>query len=630
MTARTRVLILGMLMGVATIMADETSIKRSDVIFMGAREKEIYEIYGATLVSWGGKPWTDNEKAIKEFQERVKVAHDLGIRYSAGAAFRTAFVGMMDFDANWRDSLCLTIEGKPITVPWLWDHKHKKTGEPAYWFCTNAPGYRKYLKWQVMLGMKASVEGLHIDDYNGTAGTEWQGCCFCKYCMTAFKEYVKTNVSADRLKACGIESPDNFDYKTFLNGKGVKTVQDFKKILGSPEHLGPDFKRFLYFSAAAFVDEARKHGEQLVGHPLMLSVNSSCSGPESLVIAPYLAYFCGEVHHGAEKPQWGPQQNWDLEPVWAFKMGDAVGRFQACTGAGWDWAYVDAHKKPGLVRMWIAQDYAFGHCLMAPHRQWAYTKEKGTHWYQSQPEDFAHVYRFVRRNAALLDGYDSVGLIVLLYSNAAARLDHQCRLAMQHACLHLAKNSVPFEIVIAGDDWLDVKLSADKLAKYKALVVCEPIPPRAGLDGEQKKAVDDFAAAGKVVKWDDKSGLDEAALRKLLPKQIAIEGAENVIAVARAIPDNPDAPAVLHLLNRNYDEPSDSMKKVTNIKVTLDKALFGGRTLSKATLYQPPAKLDKANPGASEPVSLGIRQVENGIEITVPELDLWGIVKLEK
>lgn len=627
MLSRVHFSLVGLFIGATALMAGERPIKRSDVVFMGARTKDVYEIYGATVVSWGGRPWGDNPKAIEQFQKRVTTSHDLGMRHCGGVAFRTAFAGMMDFDENWKDNRCLTIEGNPITVPWLWDHKHKKTGEPAYWFCTNAPGYRKYLKWQVMLAMKANVDGLHIDDYNGTAGTEWHGCCFCKYCTAAFTEYLKKNVPPDRLKQCGIESLDNFDYRTFLNGKDVKTVKDFRQVLMKPpELLGPDFVRFQYFAAAAFADEARRYGEEVVGHPLLLSVNSSCSSPQSLVIAPHLTYFCGEVHHGAHKSKWGPQQNWKLTPVWTFKLADAVDRPQYCTGSGGDWAYVAEHKKPGLVRVWIVQDYAFGHCLMAPHRQWAYTKTKGSHHYQSKPEDFAHIYRFVRRNPRLFDEYEAVGLIALLYSNAAARAGHHQRLAIENACLWLAKNNVPFEIVMAGDDWLDMKLTPETLSNYRALVVCYPTK----LNDDQKKAVDDFAAAGKAVKWDNKEGIDEAALRKLLPKQIIIDGAVNVVAVARAIPGNPDAPAILHLLNRNYDEPSDSMRKLTNFKVTLEKSLFGGNAFSKATLYCPPAKLDPEKPGASDPIPLELRQAESGALIAIPELSLWGIVKLER
>jgi len=618
------VMLFGLAGGTVLYGADSAKrfIKRSDVVFMGPKDAEIYKVYGATVVSWGGRPWGDSEKAIERHRARVKLSHDLGIRHCGGAAFRTAFAGMIEFDQNFMDSVCRRIDGEPILVPWLWDHKHK--GHPAYWFCTNSPGYRKYLRHQVKLIMTADVDGLHIDDYNGTAGTEWQGGCFCKYCMEAFREYIKKNVPAKRLKRCGIDSPENFDYGEFLRAKGIKTVNDFKRILKSPEHLGPDYLTFQYKAAGEFVNEIRKYAEGLVGHPLMLSVNSSCSGAKSLLIAPYLTYFCGEVHHGAERPGWDRDREWNLEPVWTFKLADAVNRPQCCTGSGGDWAYMAEHNKPGLVRMWITQDYAFGHCLMVPHKQWAYTKAKGTHWYQSKPEDYAHIYRFVRRNADLFDGYEAVALVGLLYSNAADRATGS-RVARK-ACAWLTKNNVPFEIVPAGDDWLNVKLTPEKLAKYRVLIVCEPTM----LDGEQQKVLDRFAAAGKVLKWDPKSGINEAALRECLPRQITIDGAENVIAVARTNPARPDAPAILHLLNRNYREEYDCMEQQLNIRVKLHKDLFGGRTLMTATLYSPPSGLDPENPGAGQPIELESRLLKDGVLITIPELDLWGIVKLEK
>ncbi len=50
--------------------------------------------------------------------------------------------------------------------------------------------------------------------------------------------------------------------------------------------------------------------------------------------------------------------------------------------SGGDWAFVKEHNVPGLVRGWVALSYAAGHCFMVPHRQWCYTPERGTHWYQ--------------------------------------------------------------------------------------------------------------------------------------------------------------------------------------------------------------------------------------------------------
>lgn len=615
------VAVLASTLAVATAApAAEKAIRHSDVVLMGEKGKEVYAVYGVTVVSWGGRAWKDEARAIEQHQKRVQLAHDLGIRYCAGAAFRTAFAGMIDFDPQWRDSRCLTVEGQPFTIPWLWDQKHKD-GHPAYWFCTNAPGYRAFLKWQVRMGTTASVDGLHIDDYGGTAGTDWQGGCFCPNCMKAFTEYLRRNASPKRLAESGITSLDGFDYGQFLKGKGIARIDEFKKIVGSPAHLGPEYVRFQYAASAEFVGEVRKYAEQLVGHSLLVSVNSSASDRKSLVVAPCVDYFCGEVDHGSVKHAWGPKTNVDLQPVWAFKLADAVGRFQACTASGEDWAFVDANKKPGLVRRWIAQDYAFGHCLMAPHRQWAYTKEKGTHWYQSRPDDYAQVYRFVRRNSGLFDNYEPVAPIGLLYSSAgAARSSANVR----DAAVYLAKNSAPFELVTAGDDWLDARLTPQKLGKYRAVVVAEPTL----LDGEQKQTLDQFSAAGKTLAWDAKRGLDEAVFARLFPKPITFS-ADNLIGVARAIPENPATPAIVHLLNRNYDEPTDSTATVKNVKVTLHKDLFGGRAFAKATLFAPPSSLDRENPGASEPLPLRVEPTENGITVTIPELNYWGILKLE-
>ena len=66
------------------------SIKRSDVVFMGSSSVEAYSQYGTTVVSWGGRPWGDTERATDQFRQRVKAARELGIGYLPGAAFRTA------------------------------------------------------------------------------------------------------------------------------------------------------------------------------------------------------------------------------------------------------------------------------------------------------------------------------------------------------------------------------------------------------------------------------------------------------------------------------------------------------------------------------------------------------------
>ena len=38
---------------------------------------------------------------------------------------------------------------------------------------------------------------------------------------------------------------------------------------------------------------------------------------------------------------------------------------------------------------------------MAPHRQWCFTLEKGTHWYEAPKAAYAPLYQFVRKHPEL-------------------------------------------------------------------------------------------------------------------------------------------------------------------------------------------------------------------------------------
>ncbi|MDH7503382.1 MAG: hypothetical protein QHJ82_11825, partial [Verrucomicrobiota bacterium] len=89
----------------------------------------------------------------------------------------------------------------------------------------------------------------------------------------------------------------------------------------------------------------------------------------------------------------------------------------------------------GLVRGWIALAYASGQLFMAPHRQWCYTPEKGTHWYNGPTDVYAPLYRFVREHADLFDGYETVSdIAVVLPHRAYMRDPNRC----QDLCAKLA------------------------------------------------------------------------------------------------------------------------------------------------------------------------------------------------
>jgi hypothetical protein len=525
----------------------ERAIRRSDVVFMYDNPK-LYQTYGCTVLGWAGRADA----------RHIQQAHALGVRlFACSVGFRTEGRGMIDFSADFLDAACRDFAGKPILVPWLWD------------------------------------------DYTGTAGTvTWLSGCFCPHCMAAFREYLAGNVPKERLAELGITDLSKFDYRRFLLRKGV-TPEQYRRRRASLS-LAAEFLDFQVKAATDFVARYYKRAKELRGAPLTLCVNSGLGSPQALAIARHLSYFCCEVGHNAasRKPP--------THPVYVYKLADGLDRPVTSTASGQDWAYVMEHKLPGLVRTWAAMSYAFGHTLMAPHRQWCYTREKGTHWYAGPTEEYAWLYQFVRKSARLLDRYEAVAPVAVVYDNAARR---KGRGNIEPICAALAARNMPFTVVVAGDDWLDYRLHAARLARFKAVIVTKG----PGMDAAQRKLIDRVADEGRLVTWPD-----DKRLEKLVPAPVVIEGSDRVWAVPRAIPGENTAPVVVHLLGRQYDPETDAVVPQKGLTLRLRRDLFPGRAFSKAMLHAP--RLD--------PVPLDVATGDEYTTIKVPELGLWGIVEL--
>ncbi len=593
---RAEVLLLAILLGQSAggiAVAEEKAapnaraIRRSDVVFMYDNPAK-YEAYGCTVMGWAGHADA----------KHIESAHAKGVRlFATSVGFRTEGRGVMDFTEKFLDAACYDFEGKPIPVPWLWDHKYK--GHPFYWWCTNSPEYRRYLDHRLQQVAKAKPDGLHIDDYSGTAGcVTWLWGCFCPHCTAGFREYVAAHVPKAKLAELGIGDLARFEYREFLKSKGI-TPDDYKKRRWAAP-LAAEFLDFQVKANTEYVAQYRRRAEELCGRPLALAVNSGLTDPVSLAIAPHLSYFCCEVGHGASAGKL------PLHPIYVYKLADGLDRPVTSTASGQDWAFVMEHKRPGLARTWTALSYAFGHNFMAPHRQWCYTEQKGTHWYEGPTEEFAWLYQFVRQSARLLDGYEAVAPVAVVYDNAARR---KGRGNIEPITAALASRNVPFTVVMAGDDWLPCRLEREKLSKFKAVVVTKELDA----DEPQRKLIDEVRAQGRLVVWPD-----EAALAKLVPAPVKIEGSDQVMAVPRAIPGDVKAPAIVHLLNRQYDPDKDAMTPQKDFAVRLHRDLFADRAFAKAMLHAPRA----------EPVPLAVAMEGDDIVVKVPVLDLWGIVEL--
>jgi len=523
------------------------ALKRSDVVFMYEAKPPVYAEYGATVLAWGGVP---SPQAL---------AASPGVAHYGSVGMVTEFGDYHDrFPKTWEEGLVRDVRGLPVKVPWLTDMQHQ--GIPYWWCCTRQPQFRTFLEERVAAIVRAGAHGLHVDDHLGTSGALFLGACFCERCVEGFRAHLAALSEADR-ERLGAAGPSPFDYGSVLrmwlaDGPAGETrrVQDHA--------LWPEWTIYQLRGAAAYMFELRALAARVASRPVPVSANAGLLWPNHL--ADYLAvdYFSAEIDHDA------PSRRLDDRPLFAYRLAAAVRRPLASTAAGQDWAFVKEHGTSGLVRGWIAASYAAGQMLMAPRRQWCYTPEKGTHWYEGPTRAYAPLYRFVRDNAALLEGLEThadVALVVPHASYAAAR-DRWLERAAQ-----LSAANVSYRVALGGDRVVDARLRAEDLG---APVVLGPEPD--ALLPEDRITLDAARAGGRVV------ATVEEALARVRPAA-SVEAGVPVRVLPRVAPGR----AVVHLLNRAYEPETDTVRPLRSVALTLDLAALGVRSAALAQVVAP-------------------------------------------
>ncbi len=237
----------------------------------------------------------------------------------------------------------------------------------------------------------------------------------------------------------------------------------------------------------------------------------------------------------------------------------------------------------------------------------AYTEAKGTHYFEGKDEDYADLFQFVRRNTMLLDGFDAVGQVGVVFSHAAWRKNRKAAGAVAE-CLFNA--NVPFALVGAGDDLLPMTLSERALEAFEKIVITSD----ADLDVTQQAVLDKSGLGGKLVVWKDAATLLDA-----IRSWVRVEGATGIWVLPRRAAGRSDSPLVVHLLNRNYDFATDKVEPQRNFTVRLAPGLLRGGTPSRCQLFAP---------GAA-PVDVAVETTVDGVVLRVAEAGLWSVLRLE-
>jgi hypothetical protein len=550
-------------------------LKHSDVVFMYAAPRSVFTEYGATVLAWGGTPTPES------------LAEAKGVRCFGSVGMVTEFASYYErFPDTYEQGLCRDVNGQPVKVPWLTDHKHK--GIPYWWCCTNQPTTRTYLEERVVQTIKAGADGLHIDDHLGTSGGLWLGICFCDRCIEGFRGYLSSLTRAERDRL-GIKDASGYDFRAAVRQWLAEAPG--RKVTDHP--LWPEWEVYQCHAAASFMKHLRSLAARTAGKPVPVAANAGLLWPRHLADYEALDMFSAETDHHAEirKP--------DDAPVLAYRLAEAVGRPYASTASGGDWAFIKEHNLPGLVRCWIALSYAAGQRLMAPYRQWCYTPEKGTHWYDGPTDKFAPLYRFVRENAGLFDGYETLADVTLLMPHGSFVRDPGRWISM--GC-GLSAANVSYSVILAGDRTVPKPLSDAELRRAKPLVALDTT----ALEPADSRRLQEYRKRAPAHAVFDR--LDDALA--------AVTPAVRITSTApvRAFPRVKPRSAVVHLVNYAYDATRDDVTPQRDVIVTLDLTRLGVRNARRCTLVRP----------GMQPESLSI----NAGRITVPQLDLWAILKI--
>jgi hypothetical protein len=502
--------------GVVRGQTARTTLRGDDVVFMYAANPEVYREYGATFLAWGGA----------DTMESVRMHHEAGVHATGSMWCLTAGAKNLHDNPDLRDAVAKDIEGKPIAVPWLFDHVHE--GTPCWFGCTNHPAFRAHVRGEVARVMAGGADGLHVDDHLGVvAPSSWGGGCFCDYCMTAFTEYLKQNQTPELHREAGVESFEGFDYRDLVR-KHATTREQYLKVQ-SQIPLRGEFVNMQLNRAAENVRQLGELAAEIVGHPVTLSANTGLPSMDHVVVTPFLTHLVCEVDHHVDEGGAGL-----LNAVLAYRMAEAIQRPMASTAAGYDWAKIKQRGAVNQVKMWIGLSYACGQRLMVPHHQWCFTKELGTHWYDGPAEQFAPPYRFVRAHPELFAQTSTVGPLA-----PPGDLPRQFDTAAKRQALKMALEQGAPKPMLAGERaWVFPRLSAD---------------------GE----------------------------------------------------------GIVHVINLDYDAATDTVRPQKDLRVTLPKGLYS-RTFGQVEAYA----------YDTEPVRLDLRTSPDGLEVTIPELRVWTVLRL--
>jgi len=576
----------------------DSVIRRSDIALSRTRSQLVYDRFNVSMIAWGWLPQPLTQEKIEAWRGDVLNVQGSGIKYQARFEVDAGWKNMLDFDSlGYEDDIIITLDSNRLLIPWFSHLTHN--GIPAYFFCTNSAGFRKFLRYQVSIAVSGSPQSLLFDGQTCTPiAVKWYGGCFCEFCLKDFNQYLVEHYTSEELSAKGIDDIASFNYQSHLRQLGWTessyTSQNWQNVPKYP--LSDDWRRYHNFATQELTASLSRYADSLAGKHIPFGTSSPPSQPFRSVIIPEVEIYTEEL------PQGGANTPLVSSPVYNYKFIESLDKKIVLTGSPQsDWSPMADFDRPAIIRQWIAQAYAHGAIFMVPVRQWAPNSPTG--WYDPVYDDFDYIFDFIHENATLLNDYTLQARSSFLLSyRGLSRSKTKTILTNRY----LVENNIPFNIISVGDDWWQNDLKDEDFISTSAILVNSDT---SYLDSAQMQFLSKYS--DKVVAYDD---LD--ALFQLVPRQYDVSvGNEKVTVIPRENKNDSDSPYICHLVNRKYDMSTNTIIP-QDFSVTVDTSQFDKQIVG-AILRRP----------GIDSVNLELFMADKGFRMDITGLEEWGIVE---
>jgi hypothetical protein len=263
------------------------------------------------------------------------------------------------------------IRGKPLIASW-------QNWNPP-WGCYSNPDFFRLMEQDVVFAIESGATYMHVDDPDTRQIVRWGGDpkdgetrgCFCSYCLKKFRVYL-ADLPAEELKALGVGDPAAFDYKRFVLDGGRNAA------------LRKHYERCYEKTIRAFLAALRASAHKKAGRYFPFA----CNNGSFTNWEPPIDLFDFAV---GELSKYDPPT-----PVSIWKKALNITRMNKAQ------VFTLRSKDTQENQKILCLSYCLGMNFVAPWDVW----QGGSERLYGDPQDYNHLFAFVRDNARWLDGYE--------------------------------------------------------------------------------------------------------------------------------------------------------------------------------------------------------------------------------